>query len=259
MHDANARESEPPSFDREGPGRSRRRCSPCPSPAHARALFGVHWMLPGWLQWRSPRRCSSSWERASTARPGRRCAPAPATWTCWWPSGTSAAYFLSVYLLLRTGGAGSHLYFEASAVVVTLVLLGKWLEGRAKHQTTAAIRALAALRPASARVLKDGASSTSASSVRVGDLVVVRPGERVPVDAVIVEGDSHVDESLITGESLPSAKGAGRSRHRRLGQRRGLLRRATAAWGPRRRSRASSAWSSRPRRRRRRSSAWSIA
>ena len=130
--------------------------------------------------------------------------------------GTSAAYGLSVYLLLVArvahGGHGAmpHLYFEASATVITLVLLGKWLEQRAKRQTTEAIRALHALRPATARVRRHGVEAElPVRQVRVGDLVVLRPGERVPVDGVIVEGRSHLDESLLTGESRPVARGEG--------------------------------------------------
>jgi Cu+-exporting ATPase len=94
--------------------------------------------------------------------------------------------------------------------VITLVLFGKWLEARAKRQTTEAIRALQALRPDTARVLRDGAESVvPTAQLRIGDIVVVRPGERVPVDGDIVDGASHIDESLITGESLPVAKQAG--------------------------------------------------
>ncbi|MBX3622760.1 MAG: copper-translocating P-type ATPase, partial [Rhizobacter sp.] len=100
--------------------------------------------------------------------------------------------------------------FEGSAMVITLVLLGKWLETRAKRQTTDAIRALNALRPTTARVRRDGVDrDVPVGEVRVGDLVVVRPGERVAVDGEVVEGDTHVDESLITGESLPVAKSSG--------------------------------------------------
>ncbi|NLZ39930.1 MAG: copper-translocating P-type ATPase, partial [Comamonadaceae bacterium] len=125
--------------------------------------------------------------------------------------GTSAAYGLSLYLLLAHAQHGApHLYFEASATVVTLVLLGRWLEGRAKRQTTDAIRALNALAPTTARVRRDGAElDLPVDELRVGDLVVVRPGERVAVDGQVLEGRSHVDESLITGESLPVAKGEG--------------------------------------------------
>ncbi|KQV50738.1 copper-transporting ATPase [Pelomonas sp. Root1217] len=123
--------------------------------------------------------------------------------------GTSAAYGLSVYLLARHPGH-PHLYFEASAAVITLVLLGKFLEQRAKRQTTDAIRALSALRPAMARLLRGEAEvEVPVAEVRVGDLVAVRPGDRIPVDGEIVSGRSHVDESLITGESLPVAKAEG--------------------------------------------------
>jgi Cu+-exporting ATPase len=123
--------------------------------------------------------------------------------------GTSAAYGLSVYLLARHP-AHTHLYFEASAAVITLVLLGKFLEQRAKRQTTDAIRALNALRPATARVLRgEVETEVPVGEVRVGDLVAVRPGDRIPVDGEIVSGRSHVDESLITGESLPVAKSEG--------------------------------------------------
>ena len=104
--------------------------------------------------------------------------------------GTSAAYGLSLYLLLRHAGHGMpHLYFEASAAVITLVLLGKWLEGRAKRQTTDAIRALKALRPATARVRRDGVElDVPIEQVGVGELVVVRPGERMPVDGEVDRG-----------------------------------------------------------------------
>jgi Cu+-exporting ATPase len=125
--------------------------------------------------------------------------------------GTSAAYGLSVYLLLAHADHGMpHLYFEASAAVITLVLLGKWLEQRAKRQTADAIGALHALRPTTARVRRgDVEVDVSVGQVMVGDLVIVRPGDRVAVDGDIVEGRSHIDESLITGESLPVAKGVG--------------------------------------------------
>jgi Cu+-exporting ATPase len=124
--------------------------------------------------------------------------------------GTSAAYGLSVYEVIAHPGDMGHLYFEASAVVITLVLFGKWLEAKAKRQTTEAIRALNALRPDKARVRMDGTEQDlPLAAVRVGTQVVVRPGERVPVDGKILEGSSSVDESLITGESLPVAKQPG--------------------------------------------------
>ncbi len=171
--------------------------------------FGTHWMLPGWLtlllatpvQFVLGARFYRAGWKALRAGAGNMDLLVAI--------GTSAAYFLSVYLMARSGTA-QHLYFEASAVVITLVLLGKWLEGRAKRQTTAAIRALAALRPERARVLAGGAErEVPADAVRIGDVVVVLPGERIPVDAIVVEGDTHVDESLITGESLPVPKGPG--------------------------------------------------
>jgi Cu+-exporting ATPase len=125
--------------------------------------------------------------------------------------GTSAAYGLSVYEVFAHPGDMGHLYFEASAVVITLVLFGKWLEAKAKRQTTEAIRALNALRPDKARVrLEDGTEQEVALvAVQIGTQVIVRPGERVPVDGTIIEGTSSVDESLITGESLPVAKQIG--------------------------------------------------
>ena len=122
--------------------------------------------------------------------------------------GTSAAYFFSLWLL--TQPHAHHFYFEAATVVIALVLLGKWLETRAKRSTTLAIRSLMALRPENARVERNGAEiEVPVSAVSVGDIVVMRPGERAPVDGRIIEGKSAVDESLITGESLPVEKHAG--------------------------------------------------
>ncbi len=130
--------------------------------------------------------------------------------------GTSAAYGLSLWQWLTLPSmaghemAMPHLYFESSAVVITLVLLGKWLEGRAKRQTADAIAALNALRPEHARVRRNGQDiEVPLAQVRVGDLVVLRPGERVPVDGVVREGRSHLDEAMLTGESRPQAKEAG--------------------------------------------------
>uniref|UniRef100_UPI0035AC0DB0 heavy metal translocating P-type ATPase n=1 Tax=Trinickia acidisoli TaxID=2767482 RepID=UPI0035AC0DB0 len=125
--------------------------------------------------------------------------------------GTSAAYGLSVWQTIAHPGDAMHLYFEASAVVITLVRLGKWLEARAKRETTNAIRALAALRPDRAHVKDEfgGEREVPIGQVRVGMTVVIRPGERVPVDGLIAAGRTHVDESLVTGESLPVAKGPG--------------------------------------------------
>ncbi|MCW8943243.1 MAG: heavy metal translocating P-type ATPase [Sedimenticola sp.] len=121
--------------------------------------------------------------------------------------GTSAAWGLSAWVTV-TGGAGGHLYFEAAAMVITLVLLGKWLEGRAKRSAASAIRALMDLQPEVARVERDDVIiEVPAETVTQGEVVVIRPGERVPVDGVILEGVSQLDESLITGESLPVERG----------------------------------------------------
>ncbi|KGM51779.1 metal ABC transporter ATPase [Lysobacter concretionis Ko07 = DSM 16239] len=178
--------------------------------------FGRDWMLPGWWQfalatpvqfWLGARFYRASWG-ALKARTGNMDLLVAL--------GTSAGYGLSVFhliaphLLADAGHGDGHLYFEASAVVITLVLLGKWLEARAKRQTTEAIRALQALRPATARVLRDGVErQLPLAEVVVGDEVRVLPGERIPVDAEVIEGRSHADESLITGESLPVAKQPG--------------------------------------------------
>ncbi|AGK57122.1 ATPase P [Hyphomicrobium denitrificans 1NES1] len=123
--------------------------------------------------------------------------------------GTSAAYFYSVYLMFA-GPHGTHLYFEAAAVVIALIMVGKWLEARAKRSTTAAIQALMSLRPDRARVERNGAEiEVPVAAVAVGDVVVVRPGEKLPVDGIVIDGRSEVDESLLTGESLPVGKNPG--------------------------------------------------
>ncbi len=127
--------------------------------------------------------------------------------------GTSAAYAFSVVATffprwLPAGTANT--YFESAAVVVTLILLGRWLEARAKGRTGDAIRRLLTLEAKSARLVRDGAEvDVSIGHVRVGDLVLVRPGERVPVDGVVTDGASYVDESMITGEPMPAQKGIG--------------------------------------------------
>jgi Cu+-exporting ATPase len=122
--------------------------------------------------------------------------------------GTMAAYALSVFGVF----SGAHeLYFESSATVITLVLLGKFFEARARRQSSDAIRALRALRPETARVRGAGGVDVEVplGQVRLGERVVVRPGERIPVDGVVREGSSTTDESLLTGESLPVAKSPG--------------------------------------------------
>jgi Cu+-exporting ATPase len=123
--------------------------------------------------------------------------------------GSSAAYFYSLVVLL-VPGLGEHVYFETSAMIITLIKLGKMLEARAKGRTSEAIKSLMGLRPKTARVIRDGVEQdVPVESVALGDVVVVRPGERMPVDGVVIEGHSAVDESMLTGESLPVDKKPG--------------------------------------------------
>ena len=202
--------------------------------------FGVSWMPPAWMQfalatpvqfWLGARFYRAAWGalKAGTGNMDLLVA-----------LGTTAAWALSVWLWLFSGhGEHAHLYFESAAVVVTLVLLGKWLESRAKRQTTAAIRALHALRPELAHLIDfdGGAAATGrpeqgtappggsaghavperggteidipVDELRAGDKLAVRPGERVPADGKVEEGATQVDESMLTGEPLPVAKGVG--------------------------------------------------
>ncbi len=123
--------------------------------------------------------------------------------------GSSVAYLYSIAVLLLPG-AGQHVYFETAALIITLIKLGKLLEARAKGTTSEAIRRLMDLRPDMATLVRDGTEvEVQVSAVRVGDRLLVRPGERIPVDAVVVEGNSAVDESMLTGEPLPVDKRPG--------------------------------------------------
>ena len=173
--------------------------------------LGLHWMLPAWLQFvlatpvqfiLGARFYKAGWH-AVLARSGNMDLLVAI--------GTTAGWALSVWLWLQAPAGGMvHLYFEGSAVVITLVLLGKWLEARAKRQTTAAIRALHALRPTFAHVLgRHGEADLPIDEVMPGDRLVVRPGERFPVDGTLQEGATQVDESMLTGEPLPVAKDVG--------------------------------------------------
>jgi len=128
--------------------------------------------------------------------------------------GSSVAYFysLAVLIALTMGSTvlGTHVYFETSAVIITLIVLGKLLEARAKGQTSEAIRKLAGLQAKTARVQRDGVTvDVPIEEVVAGDIVVVRPGEKIPVDGIVVDGRSTIDESMISGESLPVSKGPG--------------------------------------------------
>ena len=174
-------------------------------------VFGRHWMLPAWLQFvlatpvqfvLGARFYKAGWH-ALLARAGNMDLLVAI--------GTTAGWALSVWLWLTAApGAVVHLYFEGSAVVITLVLLGKWLETRAKRQATAAIRALHALRPELAHLIgPDGEVDVPVAEVLQGDRLVVKPGERVPADGVLLEGRTQVDESMLTGEPLPVAKDFG--------------------------------------------------
>ena len=122
--------------------------------------------------------------------------------------GSSAAYFYSIPVVI--GLIPGHVYFETSAVIITLIKLGKFLEARAKGRTSEAIKKLMSLRAKTARIIRDSQEmEIPVDEVLVGDLVIVRPGEKIPVDGVVVEGHSSIDESMLTGESLPIEKGPG--------------------------------------------------
>ena len=169
---------------------------------------GYHWQITPWLQWAlaTPVQFWLGWRFYKAGWSALKAGIGNMDLLV--ALGTSAAYGLSVYLWFSPSHqAMQHLYFESSSIVISLVLLGKWLESRAKQKTTAAIRALNALRPELASVMRDGQEVTLAiAQVQVGDVVMVRPGERIAVDGRVTEGQSQVDESLVTGESLPIAK-----------------------------------------------------
>ena len=173
--------------------------------------FGLDWMPGGWWQallatpvvfWLGARfwRAGFAAARAGTGNMDQLVA-----------IGTGAAWGLSAWLLVRHGAEHAHhLYFEAAAVVVFFVLMGKWLEARAKRATGAAIRALLGLAPRTARRIEDGEErEVPAAALMVGDVVVVRPGERIPADGQVREGRSGVDESALTGESRAVEKEPG--------------------------------------------------
>ena len=172
-------------------------------------LFGADWMLPALWQWLlatpvqfyfGARFYKAAWQalKAKTGNMDLLVA-----------IGTSAAYGLSLYLWYSFDGhhGGPHLYFESSAAVLTLVLLGKLLEKRAKQRTTAALKALENLKPTTATVWRNNSwQQISAAELKQGDTIKVLPGERIAADGVVIKGDSHVDEALISGESIPLHK-----------------------------------------------------
>ena len=172
-------------------------------------LFGADWMLPALWQWLlatpvqfyfGARFYKAGWHalKAFTGNMDLLVS-----------IGTSAAYGLSLYLWYSVDGhhGAPHLYFESSAAVLTLVLLGKFLEKRAKQRTTDALQALENLKPTSATVWRNNSWQTvAAAELTKGDNIKVLPGERIPADGVVIKGSSHVDEALISGESIPLHK-----------------------------------------------------
>jgi len=180
-------------------------------------LLGEHWMLPAFWQFvlatpvqfiLGARFYRAGWHAIKAGSGNMELLVA---------IGTSAAWGMSTWLWWRAEpGEMVHLYYEAAAMIITLVLLGKWLEARAKRQTTEAIRALQALRPVVAHLLPDGSRRDAMQDVPVGellpdDVVLVKAGERFPADGRVLQGQSAVDESMLTGEPMPVAKAVGDS------------------------------------------------
>jgi Cu+-exporting ATPase len=178
-------------------------------------LFGRHWMLPAWVQFLlatpvqfvlGARFYKAGWYALKAFTGNMELLVS---------IGTTAGWALSTWLWWRAEpGEMVHLYYEASAVVITLVLLGKWLELRAKRQTTVAIRALQALRPERAHLLPDGIRRTELADVPVdellpGDVIRVLPGERFAADGEVLQGRTQADESMLTGEAMPVSKEVG--------------------------------------------------
>ena len=178
-------------------------------------LFGKHWMLSAWMQFvlatpvqfvLGARFYKAGWHALKALTGNMELLVA---------IGTTAGWALSTWLWWRAEpGEMVHLYYEASAVVITLVLLGKWLEARAKRQTTSAIRALHALRPERAHLLPDGVRRIELTDVPVdellpGDIIRVLPGERFAADGEVLLGHTQADESMLTGEAMPVAKQPG--------------------------------------------------
>ena len=173
--------------------------------------FGSPMHIPGWIQallaapvqfWIGARFYRGAWASMKSRAPGMDILVA---------LGTSAAYGYSLAVVFGFGPADAGLYFEGAAAVILFVVLGKTLESRARRNAVQGLEALLALRPNEAhRVLADGSTETiAADAVQAGDILLIRPGERAPVDGIIVDGLSEFDESLVTGESLALPKGTG--------------------------------------------------
>jgi len=169
--------------------------------------FGTHWMLPVWAQFSLATPVQFILGARFYVAGLKSLRSGSGNMDLLVAIGTSAAYGLSLYEWHQSGWGDPHqIYFESSAVVISLVMLGKWLEAKAKKETTQAISALQALWPNEAKVLKPGHSNheyrlLSIDQVLPGDLVLVLPGERVPVDGLVIDGSSDLDESMLTGET----------------------------------------------------------
>jgi Cu+-exporting ATPase len=180
-------------------------------------IFGVNLNMPSWINWvlfvlATPVQFYVGWDYYDGAYKSLR--NGSANMDVLVALGSSAAYFYSVAVLiamaLGSTALGTHVYFETSAAIITLIVLGKLLEARAKGQTSEAIKKLMGLRAKTARVVRDGTEQDiPIEDVVVGDTIIVRPGEKIPVDGQVIEGRSAVDESMITGESLPVDKNVG--------------------------------------------------
>ena len=164
-----------------------------------------HWLMNGYFQWAlaTPVQFYAGWQFYRGAYKSLR--GGSANMDVLVAMGTSAAYFYSVYLVL----AGEvYLFFETSAVIITLILLGKLLEARAKGQTSEAIKKLMGMQARTATVVRNGSEvQVAIDDVKKGDIIKVKPGEKIPVDGIVTEGYSSVDESMLTGESIPVEKG----------------------------------------------------
>ncbi len=173
-------------------------------------LIGRHWMLPALWQFLLALPVQAVFGARFFVAGFKALRAGSANMDVLVALGTASAFGLSLVLWAREPDGMPHLYFESAAVVITLVRFGKWLEARAKRRTLDALQALQALRPGTATVQRDGQwQELPVAQLVRGDRVQVKPGQRIPVDGVVLEGQSHADESLITGESLPVARGPG--------------------------------------------------
>ena len=182
---------------------------------HVRPVRRSRWPTStGWSSGRPPS-SSSGPGAATTRRPGRAPATAATNMSTLVAVGTSAAWGYSVFVTMypeaiMRAGLPAETYFDSSTIIIGLILLGKWLETRAKGRTTGAIRRLVGLQAKTARLVRPGGDvDVPIEQVQPGDLLRVRPGEKVPVDGVVAEGSSAVDEAMLTGEAMPVTKGPG--------------------------------------------------